>query len=666
MHKKFKPMNFLSESKYRNRGMLKMKSWMRLTLMTLVLPSLFACGGGASTTTVTVQDTTTVTEATTLSYATPANFETLLTKVYTPSTSLVASSTVANRSRYMISDAATAGNSSKYLSIGTIYSDSTTAGYTAIPGVVTSSSTYDNYLTKIVQLVATSDGFYRLDSHLHPNNSIDVEASTSNLKFRNNFGKTAATANGYVTFSYDTSTHLLEAKNRFIYTYASSTASTPYEATYTIDNSFTGAGKYVNLTSNTYALSATGTPLYFYESPLNFGIPVFMNPQAVVMVTNASAPFQSKITYSSTEAVGRIYNNVKSTYRAQVASIGSDTSTKSAADSQLTSIKAALEANGEKLRYAPALYSAFRDAALATKLVSDAISDGVPGQNLVPYVYFTNEQDSAGKYHPFMVVVNYGNPASPNGLKDIPRPPGAGTGSYASSKVTRYTNLENYVSMIPMKDYGQVSAVTENTYTRTLWSDVTNTTKPQDVYTYADTADNGILIDGSVMFPNFNNRLLPSALDGELSASGCHVGQGGGGPHCHADGYQSGAALGLYNDSDYASATHPPLIGFGYDGLALFGIYRSSDASMKGYTTALDAFGGHNHDDMGYHYHAHTVTDYQPYGESTSLKSALHVLMKGAYIGKTNLIPCFRGGGNFTNNKYLGGNATTTLNGCSQ
>ena len=566
----------------------------------------------------------------------------------------------------MISDAATAGNSSKYLSIGTIYSDSTTAGYTAIPGVVTSSSTYDNYLTKIVQLVATSDGFYRLDSHLHPNNSIDVEASTSNLKFRNNFGKTAATANGYVTFSYDASTHLLEAKNRYIYTYASSTASTPYEATYAIDNSFTGAGKYVNLTSNTYALSTTGTPLYFYESPLNFGIPVFMNPQAVVMVTNASAPFQSKITYSSTEAVGRIYNNVKSSYRGQVASIGSDTSTKSAADSQLTSIKSALEANGEKLRYAPALYSAFRDAALATKLVSDAISDGVPGQNLVPYVYFTNEQDSAGKYHPFMVVVNYGNPASPNGLKDIPRPPGAGTGSYASSKVTRYTNLENYVSMIPMKDYGQVSAVTENTYTRTLWSDVTNTTKPQDVYTFADTADNGILIDGSVMFPNFNNRLLPSALDGELSASGCHVGQGGGGPHCHADGYQSGAALGLYNDSDYASATHPPLIGFGYDGLALFGIYRSSDASMKGYTTALDAFGGHNHDDMGYHYHAHTVTDYQPYGESTSLKSTLHVLMKGAYIGKTNLIPCFRGGGNFTNNKYLGGNATTTLNGCSQ
>ena len=643
-----------------------MKSCMRLTLMAWVLPSLFACGGSGSTTTVTAQDTTTVTESTALTYSTPANFETLLTKAYTPSTSLVASSTVANRSRYMISDAATASSSSKYLSIGTIYSDSTTAGYTAVTGIVTSSSTYDNYLTKIVQLVATSDGHYRLDSHLHPNNSIDVEASTSILKFRNNFGKTSATANGYVTFSYDSSTHLLQAKNRYSYTYASSTAISPYEATYALDNSFTGTGKYVTLSSNSYTLSTTGTPLYFYASPIDFGIPSFMNPQLVAMVTNASAAFKSKITYTTTEAIGRIYNNVKSTYRAQVASIGSDTSTKSAADSQLTIIKAALEANGEKLRYAPALYSAFRDAALATKLVSDAVSDGVPGQNLVPYVYFTNEQDSTGKYHPFMVVVNYGNPASPNGLKDIPKPPGAGTGDYASSKVTRYTNLENYVSMIPMKDYGQVSVVTENTYTRTLWSDVANTTKPKDVYTYADTADNGILIDGSVMFPNFNNQLRPSALEGELSASGCHVGQGGGGPHCHADGYQSGAALGLYNDSDYSSVTHPPLIGFGYDGIALFGIYRSSDTSMKGYTTALDEFGGHNHDDLGYHYHAHTVADYQPYGESTSLKSTLHVLMKGAYIGKTNLIPCFRGGGSFSTNKYLGGNATTTLNGCSQ
>ena len=585
---------------------------------------------------------------------TPANFASLVTKAYTPSSSLTATSTVTNRSRYMVSDAATASPSSNYLAIGTTYSDSSTAGYTATTGTLSSSSTYNDYLTKTIQLVAASDGFYRLDSHLHPNNSIDVDATNNTLKFRNVFGKTSATANGYVTFSYDAN-HRLQAQNRYIYSYVAST----YVATYNRDTSFTGTGKYVSLSSGAYALADTGTPLYLYPTPLDLGIPSFMNPQAVAMVNNTAAPFKSKITYTSTEVVTRIKSNVKAAYQSQVASIGTNTDTKTAADAMLVTIKSTVEGAGEKLRYAPAVYTAFRDAALATTLVSDSISDGTPGQNLVPYVYFTNEQDASGKYHPFMVVVNYGNQASPNGLKDIPRPPGDGTQPYDSGKVTRYSNLENYVSMIPMKDYGQVSAVTENTFSKTLWSDVSGTTKSKDVYTYADTADNGLLIDGSVMFPIFNNTLLPSPLLGELSASGCHVGQGGGGPHCHADGYQASAGLGLYNDTDYVGVTHPPLIGFGYDGIALFASYRTSDTSLKGYGT-LDAFGGHNHDDIGYHYHAHTVVDYQPEGESTSLKSTLHVLMKGAYIGKTTLIPCFRISSSFSNNKYMGGTPTSS------
>jgi len=83
----------------------------------------------------------------------------------------------------------------------------------------------------------------------------------------------------------------------------------------------------------------------------------------------------------------------------------------------LATVKAAVEASGEKLRYSTALYSAYRDATLGQKLISDSIADGTPGQNLVPYVFFTNERDTSGKYHPMMVVVNYGNQASPNGLK---------------------------------------------------------------------------------------------------------------------------------------------------------------------------------------------------------------------------------------------------------
>ena len=182
-----------------------------------------------------------------------------------------------------------------------------------------------------------------------------------------------------------------------------------------------------------------------------------------------------------------------------MATAGVDASTKSAADSMLATIKTAVEANGGKLRYAPAVYTAYRDAVLATKLVSDSIADGTPGQNLVPYVYFTNEKDSSNVYHPFMVVVSYGNQASPNGLVDVPHPPALGSGSYPDSKVTRFSNLENYVQMIPMRDYGQVSVVTENgspTITKNLW---TGSSLAANVYTYADEADNGILIDGSVI-----------------------------------------------------------------------------------------------------------------------------------------------------------------------
>ena len=593
-------------------------------------------------------------------YATPANFSTQVNKSFTPTTPLTATSSVVNRGRYLIADSAVATSSSNYLTVGIPYVDTNSSGYTVILNTLTSASTYNDYLAKTIQLVSSSDGYYRLDSHLHPNEAIDVDSLTSNLKFRNNFGKIAVTGNGYITFSYDSTTHLLQAKNRYVYIFDT----TSNASSYALDANFSGKEKYVNAASGVLSLTTVGSPLYLYPTPLDLGIPGFMNPQSVAMVSNAPAPFKTKITYTPTEVISRIFNNVKTTYQPQITSIGTSTTTKLAADLQLSLIKSTLEANGDKLRYEPTLYSAFRDAALATKLISDSVADGSPGQNLVPYVYFTNERDAAGKYHPFMVVVTYANPGSPNGLKDIPRPPGDGSGPYGSSKVTRYANLENYVLMIPMKDYGQVATVTDNVLGRTLWSDVPNTKKSKDVYTYADTADNGLLIDGSVMFPVFNNTLIPSSLVGELSANGCHVGQGGGGPHCHADGYQSGGALNLYNDSDYLGAIHPPLIGFGYDGIALFALYRPTDTSLKGYGT-LDEFGGHNHDAIGYHYHAHTVVDYQPEGESTNLRSTLHVLMKGAYIGKIGPVPCFRTNTNFNNNKYMGGTPTSPAS-CAQ
>ena len=585
-------------------------------------------------------------------YHAPAPFASVLKSNY-QAANLVSVSAMLHRGRYLISDSASATASANYLTIGTSYSAST--GFALESGAIATGSTYNTYLSKLVQVMADASGYFRLDSHLHPNNSIDADAADGNrLKFRNNFGKAAQTY-GYVVFSYDGATKLLQARKRYKYSYDA----VSFAASYTEDSSFAAANYYVNAAAGFYSLvagAASASKFYLYNSPIDFSVPVDMNPLLTAPVSNAAAAFKSKTTTAATEgANGSIYRSVNSTYRGQVLTAGSDATTKTNADAMLAKIKTAVESKGEKLRYDTAVYTVFRDAALATTLVSDAIADGAPGQNLVPYVYFTNEQDASGNYHPFMIVVNYGNAASPHGLLDIPRPPGDGQGGgYQVQKVTRYSNLENYITRIPMKDYGVVTSVTENKLTATLLSDVGGNILSANAYSYASIADNGLLIDGSVMFPVFNNTLIPSQAVGELTASGCHVGQGGGGPHCHADGSQSGNGVRLYNDSDYVGKSHPPLIGFGYDGVALFGVYRAgTDTAMLGSGTALDGFGGHAHDGIGYHYHAHLVPNYPLAGSATGY--TLHVLMKGAYIGKINSVPYFNVRTGFNNNKYMGG-----------
>jgi hypothetical protein len=613
-----------------------------------------------------------------------------------------ATTTLTNRSRYMISDTATATTSANYLSIDSTYS---TSGYSVISGTLPSGSTYNDYLIKTIQFTQdssdTSGTYYRLDSHLHPNNSLDVASSTNytSLKFRNNFGKadvTTSPAPGYVTFSYDSSTGKFKAKRRYVYSYTCTTVSNTTSCPSTYTSSEISGNYYLTYAGGSYSLTTSGTKLYLYATPLSLGIPSFMNPKGGAFVTNSAYNFLTgkttvlltEGTYTtsgngttSTCSTGSIYTALSSTYKPQVCYPGTNATTRTAAVTQLAAIQSAVTANGESLRYSTDAYLAFRDGLLAHKLVSDSIADGTPGQNMVPFVYFTNEYATSTSgvktYHPMMVIVSYGNQASPNGLKDVPRPPGAtltGCANYDCSPVTRYTNLENYVLTIPMKDYGRITTTAQlqadTSLSRSLCSDDATcklSTSNKTVYNYADAADNGILVNGAVMFPLFNNTLFPSPIAGELSASGCHVGRGGGGPHCHSDGYQSGQGLGLYNDADYSGKTHPPLIGFGYDGIALFGQYRATtDSSLLGYSTALDDFGAHNHDGIGYHYHAHTTswtgTIPGPGSNTSSTTTNLAVLMKGAYIGTISSIPYFRSpcGAKFNVNKYLGGSSVTS------
>ena len=96
--------------------------------------------------------------------------------------------------------------------------------------------------------------------------------------------------------------------------------------------------------------------------------------------------------------------------------------------------------------------------------------------------------------------------------------------------------------------------------------------------------------------------------------------------------------MNLYNLPDYVGHDHPPLIGFGLDGVALYGKYESSYPRMDGVKSELDLFGGHEHDNYDYHYHAHPV-------ESSELgsrnKYTIHVLLRGAWAGKIGSIPDF-------------------------
>ena len=571
-------------------------------------------------------------------YYPAATFTTVLNRSYIAS-SLVRASSLTSRSRYMLSDSSSFSTSSKFLSIGSTFD--ATAGFTAESGLISNSSTYNTYLSKLFQAVSDTNGNFRFDSYLHPNNSLDCDTSDSNkLKFRNNFGKASVTY-GYVTFSYDSQTNLVQAKKRYKYTYDK----TSYAATYTEDTLFSAAGYYLKELNGSFQLVAnasSGTKIYLYSSPISLGIPTDFNPSKVTYATNPAAAFGVNFLTTDYEGVsGFVYRKMASKMQAQVASVGTNADTKIAADAMLSSIKTALASKGETLRYDTAVYSAFRDGLLATVLATDSVADLNPGKNLVPYVWFSNEQDSSGNYHPFMVVVTYGNHPFPHNLIDTVYPPTVGL-NRATDPVGRFPSIGVGVRKFPMKDYGIVTSVTENTMKSTLLSGSRTPTATATVYNYASGGETGVLIDSTMLFPVYNNNLVASQSLAELSPWGCHIGSGsgGGGPHCHADGFETSPGTYLYNAEDYVGKTHPPLIGFTYDGLALFGKYRkTTDAALLGYSTTLDGFGGHTHGDIGYHMHAHTVENYVDSGTSTP--HTLHVLTKGAFIGKTNSVPCF-------------------------
>ena len=216
--------------------------------------------------------------ATCAQYFTPVQYADKLPRSYTPTLSLVAGS-LTNRSRYLVSDSASVAAGANYLSIGNDYSVADTSGSFAVTsGSIPLSSTYKTYLSKLLRVVAVKDDGtnadvyytdnkpnavgYRLDSHLHPNESIDVDvANGAVLKFRRNIGPPPAgttfsstvaispitTVDGFVAFNYDPTTHKLQAAKRYIRKIVqdvstSCTKAPCFNASFTVDNSFALGG----------------------------------------------------------------------------------------------------------------------------------------------------------------------------------------------------------------------------------------------------------------------------------------------------------------------------------------------------------------------------------------------------------------------------------------
>lgn len=550
-------------------------------------------------------------------YNTPNNFTTILAQSISPTITTVTS--FANLDRVLIY------SGSSYVAIDNTFTLTS----------VTSIDTHNNLLAATFQLIEDVDdsGYYRLDSELHSMYSLDIV--DNELVFSDAWSINRTSDSGYVIFALTTSstTSSLTPYKRYAYSTSADSGSTHYP--FEQDSTFT----------NTTSISVT----FEEETTIDLSIPTDFNPTPESYVTNTRVSWEdSNITSidSNDHYNGNTASRISSTYSSQVAESGTSTSTEYAAISMLSEIVD----TGVTLRYDINLYLAFRKAMLSCTLQSNTIVNGELGMNTVPYVYFTNEL-SGTEYHPFMVIASYSISEGPNRLIDVPQPPGDDpTISYTSQSVTRDATLSDYLIKIPLRDYGTITSVTDNDLTTSSGynnlRDDESSSDSYSVYNYASIASIGIAIDGVPIYPVLNNTLTVAQEKAEITNTGIHVGQGLQ-LHYHADGHgATDNSFNLYNSSDYGDVSHPPLIGFGYDGIALFGKYETNYTSMYGYDVDLDDFGGHTHDDddeadisYGYHYHAHEV-DADDEGLSTESYS-IHVLMKGAWAGDISNIPEF-------------------------
>ncbi len=600
--------------------------------------------------------TTSCTSSCSSSVNTPDNFNSILQK--SVSISPASKSSVSNLDRVLI------GYNSAYMSLDN-------SSYTTI-GLDSTLTTYNDVFLKTFQLVSdnsSNHSCYRADSEKHSNYSIDYNSSTNTLHMRNTFGyereaeNTSDNTTGYLCFTFSSSQ--MTATKRFKYDNSSNG--------FTQDTSFSSKSVEFDSTNSLFKLSSSASSITPYDTgDLDLTLPSSFNPKSSSMVTNSRVEWSSYATHYDNHTYtgtyqNKLYTDTHTSYRSQVESAGDNSTTSTAASSMLSTIKSNLESAGSSLRYDTSVYLAYRNALLKTKVAGETIVGAPVGLNTAPYVFFTDECNS-GVRHPFMVIFSWSISDRPNRLLDVPVPPGDGSGSYPDSNVTRDAVLQTFLHKIPLKDYGEVTSVTDNNLSISLATEASSST--YTVYSHASISTIGLAIDGVQIYPVYNNTLLPAVEKAEITSSGIHVGQGMG-LHWHGDGHgATGNGLNLYNLSDYVGFMHPPLIGFGLDGIALYGKYESSYDYMDGYTEdtayALDTFGGHDHGDYNYHYHAQGITNGDENGACSNCLSSgsytMNILMKGAWAGDIDSVPDFWNSNNngkpattgAQNNKWIG------------
>ena len=621
-----------------------------------------------------------------LGYATdihaPNPFKTIMTnpteKVWTPSSV----NTIENRTHVVFID----DTESYCLQVETEIMGNLSVG-NVVP-LKDGTGTYSDALRSMFQILdvntsslATDNltGTYTIHPELASYYALDVEEDNLGLTVRDksSFYHTEQDISAYLAFTIanvsGTSRYTLEASSRYVYNVSTGAfeEDNGWNSLWVVLNTDGMVTLEQNSNNATNWLVADSRDLIdvVADSGSDF------NPQSTSWQTNTFAAYPTDANTGESSAwdyfdsplkTNQFYNNVDEDYQNQ---LGHSDEANTAASAVLNVIEQNLIDLDYTLRYSTGTYLMFRNALLNNNFASVDMYNSVLGERTVEHVYFTSAYSDDGDYHPFMVIATHNAPSGPQFLIDVARPPGDGTPgtSYDEQTITRNAILEQKLIKIPLRDYGLIDNLTDNDLTEfgSLASDQNLDVSDYNVDNYTSTSSTGIAVDGVIMYPSSNNVLVYATFAAEITSTGIHVGRGMG-FHYHADGHafnQNG--VNLYNGSDYVDRNHPPIIGFVFDGVALFGKHDEDYPGMDGYLEELDDFGGHSHDDYGYHHHAFNSSVTQSQGPNTYAYTQ-NFLQRGAFKGKINEIPGFLevSTNQFMNNeikRYVGASGTSQL-----